>query len=589
MATGRTSVTSLPPILDFGRYQILGRLAVGGMAEIYLAREPLPTGGERHVVLKRVLPHAADDPRFAEMFLDEARVAMRLSHPGICHVYEFGEQGGTYYLAMEWVNGVSLGKLVRRAREHGGIPTAIAAKIIAQVADALHYAHGLEGDDGSPLNIVHRDVSPGNIMIAYGGSVRLLDFGIAKAELSHARTSEGQVKGKFAYMSPQHCRGEHLDGRADVFSLGVCLYEAVTGRPLYHRKNEYDIMRAVIEEPVPSIRSVNPELPEGLDAIVKRALAKQPEQRWDNAAEVQEALERWLAGSGQVVHTGRIKEYLAQLFEEDIANGPSVDSTPFGKSFHSFAGARPHGVPGVPELSDVDSQTFEVTVEGVMPVAPRRRRRKAPWLVAGALVLLIGAGGLAYRFGLLPSLAGESTAASAGAVPVAAPAAMRAPAPAITTPAAHLGSVEFSSRPPGASVELDGRRLPGQTPLAMGEVEAGEHSWRMARLGSAAVEGTVVVVASEPAHIDAVFASQPRVVAAPAEPGRISINTRPWSKVYLGARLLGTTPIGRVNVPAGNVRLRLVDRDGNVHRENVRVEPGGEARVFYDLREQAAP
>ena len=166
---------------------------------------------------------------------------------------------------------------------------------------------------------------------------------------------------------------------------------------------------------------------------------------------------------------------------------------------------------------------------------------------------------------------------------------MRAPAPAIATPAAHLGSVEFSSRPPGASVELDGRRLPGQTPLAMGEVEAGEHSWRMARLGSAAVEGTVVVVASEPAHIDAVFASQPRVVAAPAEPGRISINTRPWSKVYLGARLLGTTPIGRVNVPAGNVRLRLVDRDGNVHRENVRVEPGGEARVFYDLREQAAP
>ncbi|NOY89865.1 MAG: serine/threonine protein kinase, partial [Deltaproteobacteria bacterium] len=401
MATGRTSVTSLLPILDFGRYQILGRLAVGGMAEIYLAREPLPTGGERHIVLKRVLPHAADDPRFAEMFLDEARVAMRLSHPGICHVYEFGEQGGTYYLAMEWVNGVSLGKLIRRAREHGGIPTAIAVKVIAQVADALHYAHQLEGDDGGPLNIVHRDVSPGNIMVAYGGSVRLLDFGIAKAELSHARTSEGQVKGKFAYMSPQHCRGEKLDARADVFSLGVCLYEAVTGRPLYHRKNEYDIMRAVIEEPVPSIRSVNEELPEALDAVVKRCLAKEPEQRWESAAEVQEALERWLAGSGQVVHTGRIKEYLAQLFADDISRGPSVDSTPFGKSFHSFAGARPHGVPGVPDLPEVDSQTFEVTVEGVMPVLPERRRPWALWAALGVLALSLLGGGL-FLYARLP-------------------------------------------------------------------------------------------------------------------------------------------------------------------------------------------
>ncbi len=340
----RTMVRNLPALCAFGRYELLGRLAVGGMAEIYLARETstVQGAGSRHLVIKRVLAQVADDETFRTMFFDEARLAMCLNHPSIVHLYEFGEEQGAWFLAMEWIDGIAVGKLIRKARETGGVPAPIAVKICAQVADALHYAHNLKDEAGEPLGIIHRDVSPQNVMVSFEGAVKLLDFGIAKASFQHTRTQDGQVKGKFAYMSPQQCLGEPMDGRADVFALGVVLYESLTGRPLYHRKTQYETMRAVIEEEVPSIRTHRPELPESLDALVQRALQKRQEDRFESAGAMQVALEHWLATQQEVVPAPRIASYLQSIFGEEIQRGPAVDSTPFGQSFQLLD--RPSGV-----------------------------------------------------------------------------------------------------------------------------------------------------------------------------------------------------------------------------------------------------
>lgn len=626
----RSMVRSLPAICGFGRYELLGRLAVGGMAEIYLAREPesVRGAGHRHLVIKRILQHVADDNTFTTMFFDEARLAMRLNHPSIVHIYEFGEEQGSYFLAMEWVDGVALGKLIRRAREFEGIPAPLAVKVIAQVAEALHYAHHLKGDDGQSLGIVHRDVSPQNIMVSYDGAVKLLDFGIAKATIQHTKTGDGQVKGKFAYMSPQQCLGEPIDGRADVFALGVCLYESLTGLPLYHRKTQYETMRAVIEDPVPSIRKYRPELSEELDRIVGVALAKNPDDRFPTAGDMQLALERWLAVQQEVVPARRLTELLEGVFGEDIRRGPMVDSTPFGQSFQQVEGAKlpgesivdveaesvPPPVLALPEPAAlVPVEVEEANADATIAIAPVSEEdvgglssKKALWAVATVfLVLVVLFAGAAWWLlrGTPETVATVPTPELPNPVamqPVEAPT-MEAVAPQpvlpvetmqadpVETPIA-LGSVRFRSTPSGAAVRFGDRDVPGTTPNVLGDVAPGRYDVTLTREGRRDWVGTIEVTAGEEALVDANLrrrssgmAVAMRTMEASAEPGRISINTRPWSKVYVGTRLLGTTPIGRAQVPAGSVQLRIVDRDGNEHRRSVDVSPGEDERVFYDL------
>ncbi|MCB9618917.1 MAG: serine/threonine protein kinase [Sandaracinus sp.] len=616
MTAERTMVRNLPAICAFGRYELLGRLAVGGMAEIYLARETsaVQGAGSRHLVIKRVLAHVADDETFQTMFFDEARLAMRLNHPGIVHLYEFGEEQGSWFLAMEWIDGIALGKLIRKAREAGGVPAPIAVKICAQVADALHYAHNLKDEVGDPLGIIHRDVSPQNVMVSFEGSVKLLDFGIAKASFQHTKTQDGQVKGKFAYMSPQQCLGEPMDGRADVFALGVVLYESLTGRPLYHRKTQYETMRAVIEEPVPSIRKYRPDLPESLDAIVQKALQKKQEDRQESAGALQFELEHWLATQREVVQAPRIAEYLQGIFGEEIQRGPAVDSTPFGQSFQlldrpsgvSIAPPAPESIPAgieAPQLAEVGALSLEA--EAAKP------SKKGLWIgLAAALLLLLVAGG-AGAWWLTQQAA--TAAANLPSLPTALPGALppgQLPTTPPTTPEVQAPEVEapevpvamgamitFRSEPAGATVRIGDREVPGTTPTALGDFPVGTYAVVMQRDGYAEWTEEVEVVAGRPLEVEARLrrpvgdrprntVREPRVVAeAPpaASPGRLSINTRPWSKVYVGERLLGTTPIGGAEVPSGTVRLRIVDRDGAEHTRSVRVDSGGEERVFYDL------
>jgi len=570
----------LPAICDFGRFQILGRIAFGGMAEIFLAREETAAGATRNLAIKRVLPHVADDDQFVEMFLDEARLTIQLNHPSICHIYEFGQLEGSHFIAMEWVNGMPLGKVIRRARAQGGFPPEIVCKIIADIAGALHYAHRARDNTGQPMVLIHRDVSPHNIMISYDGNVKLLDFGIAKSRMRATMTEAGVIKGKFSYMSPQQCLGEKIDQRADIFALGVCFYEALTGKPLYHRKTEYETMRAVIEDPVPSLQEVRPDLPASIEPIVRKALAKSANERYQTAGDMQAALLEWLADQRIFVNSNKVAAMMESLYGQEMRRGPLVDSTPFGQSFIRRA-----------ELGREASQKFltstgsEVSAEG-LALKQLRRRLAIVTVVVLPLVLLLGV--VAYTRVTAHeepmTVVGENQPPPDPGPPDPGPAPVPDPEPVpptgpVTPPPALVGSLRVESTPAGASVQLDGNPVDGVTPLTLEGVAVGSHEVTISRRGLLHATETVEVASDALARVRATLrAGEP---AAP--PGRLSINTRPWSKVYVRGRLLGTTPIGGSRVPSGVVGLRLVDRDGRTHNRTVRVEPGGEARVFFDL------
>ena len=590
----RVTLLDLPKIATYGPYELLGRIAFGGMAEIYLAREIGAQGTRRMMVIKRVLPHVAEDDTFVEMFRDEARLAMQLNHPYICHVYSFGEAENTYYLAMEWVNGKPLSKLIRRAREHGGMPIPIALKIIAQVAEALDYAHRAADPSGEPLGVVHRDVSPQNVMVSYDGVVKLLDFGIAKATSHSTRTEAGVIKGKFAYMSPQQCVGEPIDSRADIFALGICLFEALAGKNPFRRKTEFETMTKIVGDPTPDVLARRDDLPEAVAGIIEKALMKQPDRRYQTAADMQFALEQVIASMGTLVNSARVGEYVRTLFAEDVRDGPQLDTklnaySP-GQSSQEDVITGDSRRPPPPGSTELDAVAMPVPVPVGQPVSPSKRGGSSAlgW-VLGALMLLgglVAGGGVIAWVLLAPNPPEPVTNAQPALPPAPDPVAVQPAQPVVEAvePAPTTGSIFLESDPPGATIELDGSLVAGQTPLDIGMVSAGVHEVTLTLDGHDEWQGNVVVVAGRRATLTGDLIRERRAPRAPGPSGQLSLNTRPWSKVYVGRRLLGTTPIGRAQLPSGNVRLRLVDRDGTEHRRSVRVPPGGHVSESFDLR-----
>jgi len=410
-------IPHLPMLAAFGRYEILGRLARGGMAEVYLARDTSADGSTRHLVLKRVLPELENDEEFKQLFLEEGQLAVRLYHPNVCHVYECGEVDGAAFLAMEWLYGPTLRALLARAGAQQGVPVAVGAWMMAQTAAALEYVHHARGTDGKPLNIVHRDVSPHNIMLSWDGVVKLLDFGIAKTTKAGATAASGKLEGKSGYMSPEQARGLSLDARSDVFALGICLYEVLTGRPLYKRDGHVQTLTAIVEEPPPSARAVNPNVPEALDAIVKGALAKDRKDRYQSAGDLEQALNQWIMASGEMVGDRRLALLLGSYFTEDDKAPLPKGSAKLTGTFSSLSegsssgvlASFDHGSDGVPIVFDASADeyvsfmpTFDPPVsENPLlppPVAPSR----SPWttwaLGIGLFTLAAGAGLAAAYF-----------------------------------------------------------------------------------------------------------------------------------------------------------------------------------------------
>jgi serine/threonine protein kinase len=302
------------------------------MAEILLTRHANTDGNHRFLVVKRILPHFEQDNDFVQMFLDEARIGMQLKHPNICQFHQFGADEGSHFIVMEWINGVPLGRLIRKARNSGGVGLPVAIRIGVDVARALHYAHIANDEHGEPFNIIHRDVSPHNVMIAYTGAVKLLDFGIAKADHRAHKTQAGVVKGKFAYMAPEQCTAGQADHRLDIFALGVCVFEALTGRSLYRRQTEAATMRAVIMDPVPSLKERMPDVPDELDQILQKALAKEAGDRFATAEEFANELERFGKENKQFATQREVADFVRKVFPEEFTRGPRVDTVPFGAS-----------------------------------------------------------------------------------------------------------------------------------------------------------------------------------------------------------------------------------------------------------------
>ena len=310
----------MQPHTRLGRYELLARLATGGMGEIFLARLEGAEGFEKLFVVKRILPHLADDARFREMLIAEARIASRLSHANICQVYELGDEAGQLYIVMEYLDGVSLLPLLRKASKAlQPLDFGFVAGVIQQTCDALHYAHELRERGGDAMGLVHRDVTPANIFLTESGVAKLLDFGIAKAKGASANTQTGAVKGKYAYMAPEQLRGGEIDRRVDVFALGVVLYEMLALRRLFQRTTDYLTFRAVMEQPIPDIRRYRADVPDALAGALARALDRAPANRFDTARQLAAAvLDAVSSNSIRPWTQGEISDYVRTKFAPDL-------------------------------------------------------------------------------------------------------------------------------------------------------------------------------------------------------------------------------------------------------------------------------
>ncbi|MFY0575155.1 serine/threonine protein kinase [Cystobacter fuscus] len=304
-------------IESYGKYQLLKRIATGGMAQIFLARE---RGQNRLLVIKRILPHLADNEEFVQMFLDEARIAARLDHPHIVQIYDLGSQDDSFFIAMEYIHGEDLRRVWKRAERSGQlIPVAFVCRALSEACAGLDHAHKKVDAHGKPLNIVHRDISPQNILLTFDGRTKVVDFGIAKAADQATETRSGVLKGKYSYMSPEQAAGEKVDRRSDIFALGVVLYELLTGTRLFKRSNDVITLQAVIECKVLPPSQVNPRVPKDLDPIVMKALEREPGDRYPEALQLQRALEAWLDVYPQPSSTAHLATYMKDLYATRLA------------------------------------------------------------------------------------------------------------------------------------------------------------------------------------------------------------------------------------------------------------------------------
>ncbi len=461
----------------FGKYDLIERLATGGMAEIYRANYRAAAGITKPVVIKKILPHYAGNRAFVRMFMDEAKIVVGLSHGNIAQVFDFGEIDGEFFLAMELVHGQALSRVVRRAREKQipVIPTPFAVFVAMEMCKGLHYAHTRSDERGQALGIVHRDVSPQNVILAYDGQVKLVDFGIAKARTAgRSETEVGALKGKYVYFAPEQARGRELDARTDVFAAGIVLYEMLCGRLPFEGKM-MDVLAKVVRCEFPRPRSLNPDITPALERIILTAMAAQKEDRYPSAQALQEALAGYLFANAPTFSNSHLVQLLGYLFEEElVAEGRPV---PLPREFLEQVPLWQKQLPGTPGASS------QVTSAG------RSGRKSRPSAVGGSQRSQRGSRpgstdetraaasshGAAHRTAngfreAQTAFAGGRSKWLLAGVPLLA----AVVAGGIVLAVEHYGkfSVQLTSSPPGAGVRLNGQEVPGNTPLLISGLAA---------------------------------------------------------------------------------------------------------------------
>ena len=397
---------------EFGSYLVYEQLGVGGMARVHIAES---RGLRKRVALKRLLPHAAENPELVQSFIHEARLVGHLKHTNIAQTYDFGKVGETYFIAMELVPGPTVGQLIRQCKATVGImPFPITLNILCQVCDALAYAHALKDDQGKPLELIHRDVSPPNIIISNTGTVKLIDFGVAKIARSSQQTMVGTVKGKFSYMAPEYLNGQ-LDSRVDLWALGAVAHELLTNRNLFDAPDDLGVLEKVKHAPIPPPSRFNPEVPRDLDAVVLTGLERNPAHRWQTASAMRVAL----ANVASELKTTVPNEQMIEWIEWAFTQKPGEERSGVSQLIELLE--KPSKVRAVKAAS---APTIKLGVDPPprYPDAPSSRRRKLPTPRVGAgmvthhgagrsimlwLILLLiaaAAGAAVYYYGIPPEL-----------------------------------------------------------------------------------------------------------------------------------------------------------------------------------------
>jgi serine/threonine protein kinase len=367
----------------FGKYRILQQLASGGMAHLLLASIDGPDGFSKPCVIKRILPEYANLEAFSRMFADEAKVAALLTHPNIVQVFDFGKIDGQYYLAMEWIQGQSLDRVLRHAWKSAfPLGPRVAVDVGLAISDALSYAHAKTLPDGTPLKLVHRDITPGNVLVSRDGIVKLADFGIVKSSVNMERTVAGVVKGKYPYMSPEQITNRELDHRSDLYSLGIVLYEASTGKRLFKRDTVEATIMATSQAHVPPPSEFKPDFPPGLEAILLKLLQKEPDARYQSARELHVDLERFRSSQ----HWTSGGRELALLVTKLCPPDPSGQMPTALPAFGSATARTPSGSPSAKPAPPAGESTglLGLTPSGVAPARAQAGAAGFPWGIAVA-------------------------------------------------------------------------------------------------------------------------------------------------------------------------------------------------------------
>ena len=538
----------------FGRYEFLKRLAGGGMGEVYLARQRGRDGFQKLLVIKTLLPHLCEDEEFITMFKDEARVTAQLIHPNICQVFEFDQVGDTYYMAMEYLRGEDLRRLWKACETRGTpLRVPLICRVIADAAAGLDFAHSLRNSAGEPYNIVHRDISPQNILVTFEGGVKVIDFGVAKAAGRAQHTRTGALKGKYSYMSPEQVSGAEIDGRSDIFALGTVLHELLTGRRLFKADSDMQTLARVREAKVPPPSQLNPQLPHGLDAIVLKALAKNPDDRYATAQEFRLALEDWLIQGRMSASSAHLAEFLKVIYAERLDKesrlGPLMGDPglvgpakgPTSNPSQPSAGSAPRSPLPMQTAEPTVNQRLNPSASGT-PIDPSMAktlsstqpfRSSVRVAVAIAAVLILVAGFLATR----------------------APSA-RPPAPGLDPKLAELTLVTF---PENVTVTVDG-------------VAAGKHIAHPP--GSAHLE--ISAEGYERHGFDEKLAPGPQtrqitLQKAAEQTSTVTLFVDPvGTEIFEGSRMIGRSPKVWTNVPRG--RHELTFQLAGYHEEHDQLE-----------------
>jgi serine/threonine-protein kinase len=513
------------------------------MAEVFLAKALGAMGFEKLMVLKRILPHLAEDQAFVEMFLSEARLAAQLNHPNIVQVFDFGEAAGAHFLAMEYIDGPNLRVLIQRARARGlALPAPLCARIISSACEGLAFAHDSRAlATGEPLGVIHRDISPDNILLSRQGAVKVADFGIAKATGQLHKTRSGVLKGKLAYMPPEQLRAMPVDRRVDVYALGVVLYELLTLHKPFNATVDANIMRAVLFEPrVPAVER-RADLPDALQRILERAMAKHRDDRYPDCRAFQEDLEAFLLSTGKPLGPHHLAQFVEQVMSELQAPPPRPAPPQC---------AQPDGAQTVPRVEEDTAQ---------QPMAPPTQSHgtRARLLVGASIALLVMGGG--YAFARARKDLGQS---GPEAIPAELAGAER-PVPAMPRP----------------SLEPPQPRLPPP------QTEA----------GLTATPKTVLASSSgmpRPESAQRVQRPKPSASAerGAASTGLLELRIRPYASVFIDGQALGQTPLKPVELAAGEHTVTLVNLALNKQAtKRIVVTPGQRSILKVNLANTDAP